>query len=73
MLATTKELANALKVHPQTIRRMVQRQEIPSQYVAKIGNDYRYNLQAIEAYMMKKPTAQVVTTQRAASQGELVH
>lgn len=58
MLATTKELADALKVHPQTIRRMVARQEIPPQYVTQIGNDYRYNAQAIEAHLLqKKPTA----------------
>ena len=73
MLGTTKELATRIHVHPQTIRRMVARGEIPSQYVATIGGEYRYNMDAIEAYLLKKPAAQVVTTPRAADKGQLIH
>lgn len=58
MLATTKEVAAALHVHPQTIRRMVARKQIPPQYIAKVGSNYRYNLPAIEKYLLQKePTA----------------
>lgn len=68
MLSTTKETAAALNVHPQTVRRMVKRGEIPQKYVTTIGNDYRYNLSAIEAHLLERePAAPTVATPGAAS------
>lgn len=45
MIVSTKELASKLKVHPETIRRMVRRKQIP---VIKISEtDYKFNLEDV--------------------------
>ena len=54
MLLTTKEVCEVLGVHKNTIYRMVGRGEIPKLYYTKIGNQYRFNAEAVERHLLKK-------------------
>ena len=47
MLLKTKELADRLGVHPQTIRRMVERDQIPVVKLSK--TEFRFDLNEVKA------------------------
>lgn len=55
MLLTTKELAKELKVSMTTVYRMLADGRIPQEYVTKIGDQWRFNGQAIEQHLLSKP------------------
>lgn len=52
MLCTTRELADALRVKPKTVYRMLKDGRIPSEYVVKMGKEWRFNLQGIEQHLL---------------------
>jgi len=61
MLATTAELCQRLGVCDETVYRMMADGRIPKRYVTKIGNQWRYNADAIEKHILqygaRKPEA----------------
>ena len=52
MLMTTKEISEALKVKPTTVYRMIKDGRIPQKFVTKIGDDWRFNGEAIEEHLL---------------------
>lgn len=52
MLATTAEMCERLKVCDETIYRMMADGRIPKQYTTKIGNNWRFNADAIEEHIL---------------------
>ena len=50
-----KEVAEILKVHPQTVRKLIERGELES---FKIGNDYRVTAQALADFCRPKEDKQ---------------
>lgn len=52
MLCTTREVAEALRVNPATVYRMMADGRIPQDYIAKIGKEWRFNLEAIEKHLL---------------------
>lgn len=54
MLATTKEVADALRVRPATVMRMVADGRIPAHLICRIHENgpWRFNLKGIEEHML---------------------
>ena len=55
MLLTTREISEQLKVTPATIYRMLADGRIPEEYVTKIGDNWRFNGEAIEKHLLSLP------------------
>jgi excisionase family DNA binding protein len=51
---TVAELANYLHLHPSTVYRLLKRKEIPG---FRIGNDWRFNIEAIDEWRFGKSSA----------------
>lgn len=47
-LVTVDELAKRLKVHPRTIQRVIQREELPA---IRIGRQWRFRKEWVEAWL----------------------
>lgn len=58
-LLTVKDVADALKLHPQTVRRMIARGELPA---TKIRGRVRVETQELLAFVRKGSAARAVTT-----------
>ena len=54
MLLTAREMSAQLKVTPTTVYRMLADGRIPQEYVAKIGNHWRFNGEAIEKHLLSQ-------------------
>lgn len=52
MLCTTRDTAKALHVSKKTIYRMMSDGRIPQQYIAKMGKEWRFNVEAIEQHLL---------------------
>ncbi|MBQ9021058.1 MAG: helix-turn-helix domain-containing protein [Eggerthellaceae bacterium] len=55
MLCTTQEVADALRVTPATIYRMMSDGRIPQDYITKMGKggkEWRFNLEGIERHLL---------------------
>ena len=50
-LLVTREMARELHCSQCTVRRMVHDGRIPSRFLLKVGNDYRYNAPAIKRHL----------------------
>lgn len=55
MLLTTREISEQLKVKPTTVYRMLADGRIPPEYVTKIGEQWRFNGEAIEKHLLSTP------------------
>ena len=55
-LANSAELARMLCVCQETVYRMTRDGRIPSKYVAKVGNNWRYNAPAIVEHLLSQDT-----------------
>jgi excisionase family DNA binding protein len=53
---TVKEVAAHFRVHPCTLYRLLKRQGLP---YFKIGSDYRFNREQIEAWRLGQPQGKV--------------
>jgi excisionase family DNA binding protein len=54
---TIKEVATYLRVHPCTLYRLLKRQGLP---YFKVGSDYRFNREQIDAWRLRQPQWRVV-------------
>ncbi len=58
-IITMSELASYLNCHEATIRRLLQKGEIPG---FKLGSDWRFNLRSIEEWRKKRMTNKPATS-----------
>ena len=59
-ILTVRELGKYLKVHPNTIYRMLKTGQLPAFRVGGVGGDWRFDLAEIERWLLKcekKPDA----------------
>jgi excisionase family DNA binding protein len=58
---TVKELADFLRVHPSTVYRLLQRDQLPA---FRVGSDWRFNLEAINRWRMEQAQSHVGDTRK---------
>ena len=59
MLLNSRETCELLSIHRNTLYRMLNRGEIPATYFTRIGNQYRFNGEAVEKFLLQKKTPPV--------------
>jgi excisionase family DNA binding protein len=67
---TIGELAEYLHVHRSTIYRLLKKGELPG---FKIGSDWRFNVEAVDQWLMQQSAALNETSQHEAEKAEIVH
>lgn len=48
---TVKEVSDYLRIHPSTVYRLIKRRQIPA---FRIGGDWRFNIEAIDDWRMRR-------------------